>query len=215
MTHAGYKSRRTVSPVWSVTLGWWITGTGLPMCWPEQPLGHLSARRSSILTRNTGMFPCNPLSAPTSMVLKFRSRGESPDQRSASGPEGPTPRREVRGQLPAHRAYSPEGGQKARRRWQIDNRAVASWSYPKIAIHGPTAARRFGLSTPKVFASRQSTTCRAVATQTRINHQLFSNYLAMQTFFGSVKKRSASSPPSRPTPICFMPPNGTRRSRIV
>src|SRR5439155_23216056 len=38
-------------------------------------------------------------------------------------------------------------------------------------------------------------------------------YFAMQTFFGSVKKRSASSPPSRPTPICFMPPKGTRRSR--
>ena len=28
----------------------------------------------------------------------------------------------------------------------------------------------------------------------------------MQTFLGSVKKRSASSPPSRPTPLCFMPP---------
>jgi hypothetical protein len=28
----------------------------------------------------------------------------------------------------------------------------------------------------------------------------------MQMFFGSVKKRSASSPPSRPTPLCFMPP---------
>src|SRR5207249_248687 len=38
-------------------------------------------------------------------------------------------------------------------------------------------------------------------------------YFAMQMFFGSVKKRSASSPPSRPTPLCFMPPNGTRRSR--
>ena len=30
-------------------------------------------------------------------------------------------------------------------------------------------------------------------------------YFAMQTFFGSVKKRRASSPPSRPTPLCFMP----------
>src|SRR6266568_1309798 len=39
------------------------------------------------------------------------------------------------------------------------------------------------------------------------------HYFAMQTFFGSVKKRRASSPPSRPTPLCFMPPNGTRRSR--
>ncbi len=38
-------------------------------------------------------------------------------------------------------------------------------------------------------------------------------YFAMQTFLGSVKKRRASSPPSRPTPLCFMPPKGTRRSR--
>src|SRR5207248_8570889 len=38
-------------------------------------------------------------------------------------------------------------------------------------------------------------------------------YFAMQTFLGSVKKRNASSPPSRPTPLCFMPPKGTRRSR--
>ena len=36
-----------------------------------------------------------------------------------------------------------------------------------------------------------------------------------QTFFGSVKKRNASSPPSRPTPLAFMPPNGTRRSRTI
>ena len=33
-------------------------------------------------------------------------------------------------------------------------------------------------------------------------------YFAMQMFFGSVKKRSASFPPSRPTPLCFIPPNG-------
>ena len=33
------------------------------------------------------------------------------------------------------------------------------------------------------------------------------------TVFGSVKKRSASSPPSRPNPLCFIPPNGVRRSR--
>jgi hypothetical protein len=39
------------------------------------------------------------------------------------------------------------------------------------------------------------------------------NYFAMQMFFGSVKKRSASSPPSRPTPLCFIPPKGTRKSR--
>src|SRR5438094_7154360 len=45
--------------------------------------------------------------------------------------------------------------------------------------------------------------------QLSIQDQLF----AIQTFFGSVKKRNASSPPSRPTPLCFIPPNGTRRSR--
>jgi hypothetical protein len=28
----------------------------------------------------------------------------------------------------------------------------------------------------------------------------------MQTFFGSVKNRKASSPPSGPTPLAFMPP---------
>ena len=39
-------------------------------------------------------------------------------------------------------------------------------------------------------------------------------YLATQMFFGSVKKWSASLPPSRPTPLCFIPPKGTRRSRI-
>jgi len=38
-------------------------------------------------------------------------------------------------------------------------------------------------------------------------------YFAMQMFFGSVKNLKASSPPSRPTPLCFMPPKGTRRSR--
>jgi hypothetical protein len=31
-------------------------------------------------------------------------------------------------------------------------------------------------------------------------------YLAMQMFFGSVKKGSASSPPSRPTPLALTPP---------
>ncbi len=35
----------------------------------------------------------------------------------------------------------------------------------------------------------------------------------MQIFFGSVKKRSASTPPSRPTPEFLTPPNGVRRSR--
>ena len=35
----------------------------------------------------------------------------------------------------------------------------------------------------------------------------------IQTFFASVKKRMASSPPSRPEPEAFMPPNGVRRSR--
>jgi len=47
-----------------------------------------------------------------------------------------------------------------------------------------------------------------------IDEGLFDSlYFAMQTFFGSVKNRNASSPPSRPTPLAFMPPNGTRRSR--
>ena len=40
-------------------------------------------------------------------------------------------------------------------------------------------------------------------------------YFAMQTFLGSVKNLNASSPPSRPTPLCFIPPKGTRRSRTV
>ena len=35
----------------------------------------------------------------------------------------------------------------------------------------------------------------------------------MQMFFGSVKKRSASTPPSRPTPEFLTPPNGVRKSR--
>jgi hypothetical protein len=39
------------------------------------------------------------------------------------------------------------------------------------------------------------------------------SYFAMQMFFASVKNLNASSPPSRPTPLAFMPPNGTRRSR--
>src|SRR5581483_4566131 len=38
-------------------------------------------------------------------------------------------------------------------------------------------------------------------------------YFAMQMFLGSVKKCRASVPPSRPTPLAFMPPKGTRRSR--
>src|SRR6478672_11114035 len=39
-------------------------------------------------------------------------------------------------------------------------------------------------------------------------------YFAIQTFLASVKKFSASVPPSQPTPLCFMPPKGTRRSRM-
>ena len=35
------------------------------------------------------------------------------------------------------------------------------------------------------------------------------------TFFGSVKKFSAYWPPSRPTPLVFIPPNGTLRSRSI
>src|SRR4029079_17326684 len=38
---------------------------------------------------------------------------------------------------------------------------------------------------------------------------------SMHTFFGSVKKRNASTPPSRPTPLCLTPPNGVRRSRRI
>ncbi len=44
----------------------------------------------------------------------------------------------------------------------------------------------------------------------RLDH---SDAYLMHTVFGSVKKRSASSPPSRPMPLCFTPPNGVRRSR--
>ena len=35
----------------------------------------------------------------------------------------------------------------------------------------------------------------------------------MQTFFVSVKNFIASQPPSRPTPECFIPPKGVRKSR--
>ena len=35
-------------------------------------------------------------------------------------------------------------------------------------------------------------------------------HFAIQMFFASVKNRSASSPPSRPTPLAFMPPKGPR-----
>ena len=34
----------------------------------------------------------------------------------------------------------------------------------------------------------------------------------MQIFFGSVKKCSASNPPSLPTPDCLTPPKGVRKS---
>src|ERR1700730_5102025 len=34
-----------------------------------------------------------------------------------------------------------------------------------------------------------------------------------QTFLASVKKSSDSNPPSRPRPLSFIPPKGTRRSR--
>ncbi len=37
----------------------------------------------------------------------------------------------------------------------------------------------------------------------------------MHTFLGSVKNRSASWPPSRPRPLAFIPPKGTRRSRSI
>ncbi len=34
-----------------------------------------------------------------------------------------------------------------------------------------------------------------------------------QTFFASVKNFIASQPPSLPTPLCFIPPKGVRKSR--
>src|SRR5207244_11697588 len=37
-------------------------------------------------------------------------------------------------------------------------------------------------------------------------------YFAIQMFLASVKKFSASVPPSRPTPLCFIPPKATRSS---
>src|SRR6185503_2645100 len=40
-------------------------------------------------------------------------------------------------------------------------------------------------------------------------------FTGIATVFGSVKKWSASVPPSRPTPLALMPPNGTRRSRCI
>ena len=63
---------------------------------------------------------------------------------------------------------------------------------------------------------QRSTTSCFTPSPKGLNHQLreaITDHFAMQTFLGSVKKRNASSPPSRPTPLCFMPPKGTRRSR--
>ena len=37
----------------------------------------------------------------------------------------------------------------------------------------------------------------------------------MQIFFGSVKNRNASNPPSRPTPESFCPPKGVLKSRNI
>jgi len=70
----------------------------------------------------------------------------------------------------------------------------------KGAVHGQSKARA-DISSKPSLESRSRRVLR------------IGSYLAMQTFFGSVKKRSASSPPSRPTPLAFIPPNGTRRSR--
>src|SRR6266850_310720 len=47
----------------------------------------------------------------------------------------------------------------------------------------------------------------------QLPRMIMSAYFAIQTFFGSVKNLNASSPPSLPTPLCFMPPKGTRKSR--
>src|SRR5687768_870581 len=56
------------------------------------------------------------------------------------------------------------------------------------------------LTQPKFLSTQHS----ALSTQ---------HYSLIQTFFGSVKKRSASNPPSRPTPEFFTPPKGVRKSR--
>src|SRR6266567_4003303 len=61
--------------------------------------------------------------------------------------------------------------------------------------------------------SQQPVTAKHGEGGSTLNRQLPQGYFAMQTFFASVKKRSASSPPSRPTPLAFMPPKGTRKSR--
>ena len=43
------------------------------------------------------------------------------------------------------------------------------------------------------------------------DQQFFHSYL-IKIFFASVKKRSASHPPSRPTPDAFTPPKGVLKS---
>src|SRR5262249_20225525 len=52
-------------------------------------------------------------------------------------------------------------------------------------------------------------------TTAHFHRSIAPSYMAYltHTVFGSVKNRNASSPPSRPTPLCFMPPKGVRRSR--
>lgn len=45
------------------------------------------------------------------------------------------------------------------------------------------------------------------------NKKPSTTYNRTQIFCGSVKKSKASKPPSRPTPDCFTPPKGVRKSR--
>src|SRR5262245_15396187 len=50
-------------------------------------------------------------------------------------------------------------------------------------------------------------------TQPQVDKRRIDSYSLMQTFLASVKNSSESKPPSRPTPLSFIPPKGTRRSR--
>src|SRR5947199_6840822 len=99
--------------------------------------------------------------------------------------------------------------------------------FPEESFESQVAARYdncLASDNQRWLVSRDDTRCKrprsiqrqprkALASCFRNLRTMARSYLAMQTFFGSVKKRNASSPPSRPTPLCFMPPKGTRKSR--
>jgi hypothetical protein len=91
----------------------------------------------------------------------------------------------------------------------VDMTKVRSRSEDSRCDHETGAITSIHLIRAKLRETNKSVNCFSNVI-TRVNEH---SYFAMQTFFGSVKKRSASSPPSRPTPLCFIPPNGTRRSR--